>query len=173
MLLNEDDFPFTEDELKRALALVYPSDIARRLSADVARMAATAHTRAAAEAARARGSREPTEINWETLSLPAEWYALLAELDAAMAQRVETWRRSQREPFWASRVAQAMWRRGLSPAAPATAEVLAELSAEDAAWEAAWGEARARVASARALPEAERERLVRLALARGADPEPS
>lgn len=173
MLLNNDDFPFTEEELRRALALVYPSDIAARRSADVARLAAATYTRSAAEAAQARGSREPTEINWATLSLPAEWYALLAELDAAMSQRVEAWRRSQHEPHWASRVAQAMWRRGLSPVAPATAEVLAELRAEDAARETAWAEVRARVARARSLPEAERDRLARLEAEDCVDPERS
>ncbi len=165
-MISEDDLPFEEQELARALALVYPVEYAQRTAREIAANAATMHTRAAAEAAIARGSTEPTEVNWETLVVPNEWFALLAALDPTLSTRVEQWRHRQRAPRLASRAASAMYRRGLSPRDPPTPEVLEEVAAEDAAVEAEWAATRARVDIALALPHAERQRLALAALDR-------
>jgi hypothetical protein len=63
-LIDPEDFPFTEDEVYRAERLLSPEADARQMAADIASAGREAQAaRIAAAAARARGSRNPAEIN--------------------------------------------------------------------------------------------------------------
>ena len=155
-LINEGDLSFTEDELRRALMLAYPPAQAAALARAVAQDARAMHTRQDADAAIARGSRDPTEINAEFLVLPDFWFALLASLDADLEARVHAWQQRARLAARPARERNAMHDAGADPLAPPTAAVNEQLAAEDAAADAAWVALRAEVDAFLRRPLSER-----------------
>lgn len=150
--INDDDCPFTEDELRRALELVYPVQEAASLAHGVAVTARLMLTRPAADAAVQRGSRDPHEINAETLVLPDFWFALLAALDRTLESRLTEWQQRTRLGTRRARERNAMYSAGHDPLAPPTAKVAELLASEDAAADSAWAQLRADVDALRAQP---------------------
>lgn len=76
--LDSDEFPFTKAELERALAFVCPAAEAAATADELAEMiVSTRAEQEAAAAARARGSREPQDLNPAQWHLGPEIYALL------------------------------------------------------------------------------------------------
>ncbi len=158
--INDDDCPFTEDELRRALTLVYPAEQASSLAHGVAASARSMLTRRDADAALQRGSRDPHEINPETLVLPDFWFALLAALDRTLESRITQWQQRTRRGTRRARERNAMYSAGHDPLAPATATVAELLASEDAAADAAWAQLRADVDALLAQPPEARWRSV-------------
>jgi hypothetical protein len=115
-LIDPEDFPFTEDEVYRAERLLSPEADARQMAADIARAGREAQAaRIAAAAARARGSRNPTEINPPVMLLSGMYFAQLAAVSPELEERVERYRMAGRAQARASRLRNAMVRAGLPP----------------------------------------------------------
>jgi hypothetical protein len=147
-LIDPEDFPFTEDEVYRAERLLSPEADARRMAADIASSGREAQAaRIAAAAARARGSRIPTEINPPVMILSGMYFAQLAAVSPELEERVERYRLAGRAQARPSRLRNAMFRAGLPLGHDPTPEVLSKLAAEDAAEDAAWFSLRADLAA--------------------------
>jgi hypothetical protein len=147
-LIDPEDFPFTEDEVYRAERLLSPEADARQMAADIARAGREAQAaRIAAAAARARGSRNPTEINPPVMLLSGMYFAQLAAVSPELEQRVERYRMAGRAQARTSRLRNAMFRAGLPLGHDATPEVLSKLAAGDAAEDEAWFSLRADLAA--------------------------
>lgn len=140
-IISEDDFPFTEAELRRALALVY-------LDADAAREAARLATlgRHVASDESAEGPRLGNVVSGGyTLVVPDFWVALVAELGPAEAARCDAWRLRERRAGRRVRERNATYAAGLDPRSPPPATIVARLDAQEAAADAQWAETRAAV----------------------------
>ena len=147
--IDPEDFPFTEDEVYRAWRLLGSEADAREIAAIIALGGRENRvSRLAALAARARGSRDPAEVNYPVLAVPAELFALLAALSPELETRVERYRAATREESRLSRVRNHAFRLRVpldqDPPAP---EVLAAIAAEDRAVDEAWAGLRAAVAT--------------------------
>lgn len=144
--LDPEEFPFSEAELVAALEPWSSQAGLDDLPARIAQgLRECRLDRARAAAARARGSRDPTEINYATTMFPDEVWALMAELSPQHAERVEAFFGEQRRQRRAQRLAHAMYRAGLNPRATPTAAVVSEIDAEDARIDAAWQQLRVTV----------------------------
>jgi hypothetical protein len=144
--LDPEEFPFTEAELTSALVPwgSYPG--CEQLAVAIAEGLREARAgRERALAALARDSRDLEEIDHGIFLFPTEVWALMAELSADHAERVEAFLRERQRQQRPQRLASAMLRAGLSPHATPTAAVVAEIDAEDRATEVQWQEFRDRV----------------------------
>jgi hypothetical protein len=139
--LSLEDFPFTEAELQRALALLYDESDAAQ---EARQLAATARECAAERAAQALRAGNVVEGGW-VLVVPDVWFALIAELGPGEAARCEAWRDRARHAGRAGRERNAAWTAGLDPRLPPSAAIAAQLDSEDARSDAQWGETRADV----------------------------
>ena len=148
-LIDPEDFPFTEDEVYRAERLLSSEADARRMAADIASGGRDARAaRVAAAEARARGSREPAEINPPVMLLSGMYFAQLAALSPELEQRVERYRMELRAQARPSRLRNALFRAGLHPSLKEPPpEVLAAIDAQDAAEDQTWAVLRADLAS--------------------------
>ena len=147
-LIDPEDFPFTEDEVYRAERLLSPEADARQMAADIASAGREAQAaRIAAAAARARGSRNPTEINPPVMVLSGMYFAQLAAVSPELEERVERYRMAGRAQAGPSRLRNAMFRAGLPLGHDPTPDVLSKLAAEDAAEDEAWFSFRADLAA--------------------------
>jgi hypothetical protein len=144
--LDPDEFPFTGAELTSALVLWSSHPGCEQLAEAIAEgLRESRVERERALAALARGSRDLEEINHGIFLFPSEVWALMAELSADHAERVEAFRRERQRQQHPQRLARAMSRAGLSADASPTAAVVAEIDSEDRATEVEWQEFRAQV----------------------------
>ena len=137
--LDPEQFPFTESELRAAMALPGPFAAMEQLADDIVRgIREERESRELAAAALARGSRDPAEINAWIYLYPYEVIALLAELSPDLEQRVLAWRLRQRDDRRADRVRQATFRAGLDAREGPPSSINAQLAAEDELDEQRW-----------------------------------
>jgi hypothetical protein len=135
--LDDTDFPFTEEELRRAFSLAGGPGEAGQVAGEIANLIAESRRgeKEAAEA-RARGSTDPMEINAPSWSLGIEVYALLwclpecsARVDDLMAA---LWRAAEKSQVRLMRAS-----RG-EPVATAPADVVREARRRVAPQRAGW-----------------------------------
>ena len=137
--LDPEQFPFTEAELRAALALAERHSELRQLADDIVRgIRDERESRHRAADALARGARDPLEINPEIYLYPSEMIALLAELSPDLERRVAQWRLHQRQQSRPRRRRHAMFQAGLDPRSAPPAAIEAQLTAEDELQEQEW-----------------------------------
>jgi len=137
--LDPEQFPFTESELRAAMALPGHLPAMEQLANDIVTgIRDERDSRVRSAAAIARGSRDPLEINPEIYLYPYEVVALLAELSPDLEQRVAVWRRHQHDAVHADRIRQAMSNAGLDPRAAPPTSITTELAVEDDLRERQW-----------------------------------
>jgi hypothetical protein len=154
-ILNEDDCPFTEAELRLALTLAYPPEEAERFARRTAEGARTMYARAQFEADLAAGTRG-SRISCEFMVLPDFIFALLTLSDREVAARFHEWQTAMSERSRAGRELQAMHRAGLDTRGPVAPEVSAQLDAEDSTHRQEWERVLMEARQLLALPIEER-----------------
>jgi len=130
--------PFTETELRRALALVVSPAEAERVVGEIVGLVRTTEAMGReAEAARARGSTDPDEISAPSWYVGDELFALLwcvpeisARVDEYFARRWEMWERGMLEA--------ALHRRGLRPNSTPPDDALQEVRRATSPHRGAW-----------------------------------
>jgi len=149
LLIDPEDFPFTESEVYRAWRLLGSEADARTVAETVALGGRECRVSGlAAKAALARGSRELAEVNYPILMVPDELFALLATLSPELETRVERYRVRTREESRMSRVRSHTFRLRLPLGEdPPAAAVRAAMAAENAAADEAWTAMRAAIAT--------------------------
>jgi hypothetical protein len=136
--IDADLLPFTEAELKRALELAVPSEEAGRAAAEiVACVRSVQQMERDAEAARARGSTDPEEINPPSWYVGDELFAALwclpdmsARMDELLARRWEEWERRM--------TIGELHRRGLRSSQAPPDDVVREVRRKIARYRGAW-----------------------------------
>jgi hypothetical protein len=149
--LDPDSFPFTESELRSAVAWLGSGPNGDEMIRYVVDACASVRSNnESARLARMRGSTDPEEINDATLVLPDELYAALALTGQATALRVEEllgrWRAQNRE----ARRRVLMYESGHHPNAEPTQSVQTTLDNQEAAALADWNSLKARLTARRA-----------------------
>ena len=149
--LDPESFPFTESELRSAVAWLISGPNGDEMIRYVVDARASVRSQnESATHARMRGSTDPEEINDAVLVLPDELYAALSLTGHATALRVEEllgrWRAQNRK----ARRRTLMYESGHHPDAEPTQAVQATLDNEEAALLAAWNSLKARLTARRA-----------------------
>ena len=146
VLIDPEEFPFTESELSAALALLQDDAQAdREAAAHAAGMRqevverATFRARVAAPASAPREGAVGSSFGYGIyMWYPDEAMALLTLVDAALAERVRAHRLRRRLADRPRRERQAVWRATGAVDVRVPSEVTAALDAEDAAADLAW-----------------------------------
>lgn len=135
----DPDLPFTEGEVRRALALVLPADQARDAAREIARLPAEATAQAeAAAAARLRGNTDPLAINPPQWQVGDELFALLACVSESLATRVDQYMEQRWQSLTRRYVEGEMLRRRLWGEAEPPAEILSIARRKVGHWKAGW-----------------------------------
>jgi hypothetical protein len=145
----DPDLPFTEAEVRRALALAVPDEQARELAREIARLPVEAAAMAeAAKAARQRGSTDPLEINPPSWYVGDELLALLACISDALAARVDRLMEKRWQDLTRSIVEAEMLQRQLWNVQEPPAEVLVLARRRVGHWRGGWTRRKRRIARA-------------------------
>lgn len=136
--ISADDFPFTADELRRALALAYPADQAARLSAHIIALGQGRNEQSHPPLPQSEYSRAHTATDNATILIPPSTWALLAASSASLEQRCEEWRRRNRLVSRAAREGAARQEHGLAMNQALPSELTSRWDEEDTAAEQEW-----------------------------------
>lgn len=136
--LDPEDFPFTQDEVRRAFALAGPAEEAAEIATAIAEVILEAERGVReAERARAAGSTDPLKINPPSWSIGIEAYALLWCLPDC-SDRVDALMQAEWDRAEESHVQLIMALRRERIVGSAPAEVLAEARRRVAPKRAGW-----------------------------------
>lgn len=135
-LISSEDFPFTAEELHRALSAAYPADEAAKLSAHIAAIAEEHELAVHPVAQEHAGAHQASSRS--TLFVPLFVWALVAASSPTLEQRCDEWRRRARDTSRAARERTVREEHGIPSHCDLPAEFATQLDVEDAAVEREW-----------------------------------